>query len=81
MDYEVGDTFHGHKSSSAIDYVAVFEWQCESVIRCAGLRQANRQLKLVKKKGVQDRVPLLLRTTYELDMSRSRPAGGALGFQ
>eukprot|EP00959_Pyramimonas_sp_CCMP1952_P085676 1792075-Pyramimonas_sp.AAC.1 len=27
MDFPVGDTFFGHRGSSSIDHVAVFQWQ------------------------------------------------------
>eukprot|EP00959_Pyramimonas_sp_CCMP1952_P115422 2412917-Pyramimonas_sp.AAC.1 len=72
MDYPVGDTHYGNVSSSPIDYVAAFEWQAPDVMRCCGLKRANQRLKLVRKKGLQDHIPILLNARCDFDLSGSR---------
>eukprot|EP00959_Pyramimonas_sp_CCMP1952_P243301 5085705-Pyramimonas_sp.AAC.1 len=75
MDFPVGDTFFGHRGSSSIDHVAVFQWQRSLILDCRGLRRSNLRLKLIAKRGLQDHIPILLSTSHSFDMSWSRPEG------
>ena len=79
-DFATGPTYVGLVSASCIDFIATFEWQAKDVQMCVPLVRSNVRLKLIRKQGARDHIPLLLKVDYTFDMSHSRTEQTAWDF-